>query len=199
MTPASYPNSSTTSSGDGHEPRLGSGREPACAEQEFLQRGEKSRSERESDLRQMRALARLLDSSIRLPGGYRIGLDGIIGVVPVIGDGVTALASSWIVIRAAQLGVSTPHLIRMMLNILLEAVVGVIPVVGDIFDFAWKANERNIALAERHLPASPPQGNAKRRLTYAAVAVVSFMLLAITVLIVLAVRLLLALLGAIGG
>lgn len=198
MTLASHTKSASPS-GDGQEPRAGSVREPAGVAQDFLQRGEKSRTERESDLRRMRGFAHLLDSSIRLPGGYRIGLDGIIGVIPVIGDGVTALASSWIVIRAAQLGVSTPHLIRMMINILLESVVGVIPVVGDIFDFAWKANERNMVLAERHLPTSPPQGNARRRLTYAAITVVSSMLLIIVALVVLAVRLLLALFSAAGG
>lgn len=163
-----------------------------------VSRSDKESADRERDLRHLRGLAHTLDSAIPLPGGYRIGLDGIIGVIPVVGDGVTALISSYIVIRAAQLGVSTPQLVRMMLNILLETVVGVIPVVGDVFDFAWKANERNIALAERHLPHTAPDGSAKRKLTFAAVAVVVLALLAGFALAALALKLLLGVVGALG-
>ncbi len=76
------------------------------------------------EVRKLRRLAHLLDSSIPLAGGYRIGLDGIIGLVPFVGDAAGALLSSYIVIRAAQLGVSTRSLLGMMVNIMVETVIG---------------------------------------------------------------------------
>ena len=100
--------------------------------------------------RGLRRLARFMDSSIRLPGGYRIGWDGIIGLVPGIGDVVGLGVSAWIVFGAARLGASRATLARMAGNVALESVVGAVPVLGDLFDFAFKANERNMRLLERH-------------------------------------------------
>ena len=96
--------------------------------------------------REIAAFGRLLDSAIRLPGGYRIGWDGIIGLVPGIGDVVGMGLSGWLVWRAAQLGVSRATLARMIGNVALEGVIGAVPVVGDAFDFVFKANNRNVAL-----------------------------------------------------
>jgi hypothetical protein len=95
-------------------------------------------------------LAWLLDSSIRLPGGFRVGLDGLIGLIPGFGDAVGALISLYVVRRASALGLPKPVLARMLLNVGLEAVVGAIPILGDLFDFAFKANQRNVALARRY-------------------------------------------------
>jgi hypothetical protein len=96
-------------------------------------------------------IAHLMDSSIRLPGGYRIGVDGLIGLVPVVGDLAAAGASFYIVAQAAGAGVPSSVLTRMVLNVALDAVIGAIPVLGDVFDFAFKANLRNARLMDAYL------------------------------------------------
>ena len=96
-------------------------------------------------------LAWVLDSAIRLPGGFRVGLDGIIGLIPGIGDLAGAVLSSYIVVEAARLKVPFRVLARMAMNILIELVVGIVPIVGDMFDFAFKANLRNARLLNEYL------------------------------------------------
>lgn len=93
-------------------------------------------------------LAWLLDESIRLPGGLRIGLDGILGLIPGVGDLVGMGLSGVIIADAARRGVSGAILARMVINVLVETVVGAIPLFGDLFDFVWKANTRNLRLME---------------------------------------------------
>lgn len=106
---------------------------------------------RDDASRRIRALARWLDTNIELPGGTRIGFDGLIGLIPGIGDTIGALLSFYIVLQAARMGASITTLTRMIGNIMLELFVGSIPVIGDLFDFAWKANVRNIELLDRQL------------------------------------------------
>jgi hypothetical protein len=100
--------------------------------------------------RELRRLAWLLDDSIRLPGGYRIGLDGIVGLIPGLGDAAGLAASTYILFRARRFGIPRVVMARMIGNVLLESLIGVIPILGDLFDFAFKANRRNIALMERY-------------------------------------------------
>lgn len=88
-----------------------------------------------------------MDSALRIPGTrWRIGLDGIIGLIPGLGDTVGAAISSIVVVHAALRGVPFWVLGRMVLNVTVEWVVGLVPVLGDLFDFAWKANSRNVGL-----------------------------------------------------
>ena len=89
-----------------------------------------------------------LDESIRLPGGFRIGLDGIVGLIPGIGDVIGLALSSVIVLDAGRRGVPPSILLRMAANVLIEMVIGSIPLIGDVFDFVWKANTRNLRLLE---------------------------------------------------
>ena len=120
-------------------------------------------SQRQAAVRaRLKRLAWLLDSSIPLPGGYRIGLDGLIGLVPGLGDVVAALLSSYIVVEAARLRVPASVLLRMGLNVALELIIGAVPVAGDLFDLAFKANERNVRLLEASL-GPPEQVQALRR------------------------------------
>jgi hypothetical protein len=98
-------------------------------------------------------LSWFLDESIRLPGGFRIGWDGIIGLIPGLGDLMGLAASSYILYLAAQGGVGKVVLVRMALNILSETVLGSIPVIGDLFDFVFKANSRNLQLLQRYAEA----------------------------------------------
>jgi len=101
-------------------------------------------------LRRLRELAWFLDNSIPLPGGYRIGVDALIGLVPGLGDAVGALLSAYIINEARSLGAPGSILARMILNVLIETVVGAIPFAGDVFDAAYKANTRNLALLARY-------------------------------------------------
>ena len=102
----------------------------------------------EAAVQRMRFVARLLDDSIRLPGTeFKIGLDPIVGLLPVAGDAVAAALSGYIVLESARLGVSYLTLLRMLANVGVDFAVGSVPVVGDIFDVAWKANVRNLQLA----------------------------------------------------
>lgn len=113
--------------------------------------------EREARLKR---LAYFLDEWIPLPGGYRIGLDGLLGLIPGVGDWAGAALSSYIIWEAARMGASKRILLRMVGNVAVETAVGVVPVLGDIFDFAWKANSRNLRLLRdtgRLKPARRPK------------------------------------------
>ena len=107
-------------------------------------------------------LSWLLDNSIPLPGGYRIGLDGFIGLIPGLGDFFSGLLASLIVIKANQLGVPRSVLLRMVINVLIDTGVGSLPVIGDLFDFVWKANQKNSELLAHYEQA--PQQTARRSL-----------------------------------
>ena|SRR5215468_2405938 len=102
--------------------------------------------------KRVRLLSRLLDEQFRLPGTtYRVGLDGLLGLIPGVGDAVGALLSAYILYEATRLGASSTVLLRMIANIGIDAVGGAIPIVGDIFDMAWKANKKNAALLHAYL------------------------------------------------
>jgi hypothetical protein len=110
-----------------------------------------SGSGRSTNLDLLRRWARLFDSAFRIPGTeFRFGLDPIIGLIPGIGDLASPAFALLIIWHAAKLRVPKVVIIRMAINALLDAVGGAIPVIGDAFDFAWKANEWNLALLERH-------------------------------------------------
>jgi hypothetical protein len=107
------------------------------------------------DLARLEALARLMDSAFQVPGTpVRVGLDGVLGLIPGAGDTVSAVMSVFILYEARRLGISRLTLNRMAANILLDAVVGTIPFAGDVFDVYWKANNRNVELLRRHLESS---------------------------------------------
>ena len=96
-------------------------------------------------------LSRLMDTAIPLPGGYRIGWDGIIGLVPGFGDAAGMLVSLYIVSGARRSGASWPTVIRMLLNVGIETLIGALPVIGDLFDLVFKANTRNMEILNRQL------------------------------------------------
>ncbi len=103
-------------------------------------------------------LSHVLDDWFRVPGtSIRFGLDGIIGLVPGLGDIIGGLASTVIVVAAWVRGVPYVTLARMVVNIGIEVLLGTVPLLGDAFDIAWKANRRNYALIVRHLEQSRRQ------------------------------------------
>ena len=103
----------------------------------------------------------LLDEAFHIPGtGIRFGLDGIIGLVPGLGDVLAGLLSLIIPLAAWIRGVPYVTLARMAANLGIGVLVGSIPLFGDIFDIAWKANRRNYLLLCRHL--GEPHRHTKR-------------------------------------
>jgi hypothetical protein len=105
----------------------------------------------------LRQMARLLDSAYEVPGtSYRVGLDPILGLVPGIGDLVSPLFTIGILWQSRDLQIPRVVQIHMVGNVLLDALVGAVPVFGDLFDFAWKANEKNYALLELHAAEERP-------------------------------------------
>jgi hypothetical protein len=97
-------------------------------------------------------VARLMDSLFAIPGTkVRLGLDAIIGLVPVAGDLISQAISTYIIWEAHQLGVSKLTLARMFANTLADTVIGAVPLAGDLFDVAFRANMKNLRLLEKHL------------------------------------------------
>ena len=101
------------------------------------------------------SLTRLLDRAIRIPGtDIYIGLDPILGaLLPELGDALTAVLSLGLLALAIRERVPKVVLFRMLVNIAIDALVGAIPLIGDVFDFAFRANEKNLELIERHRSA----------------------------------------------
>ncbi|WP_336362621.1 DUF4112 domain-containing protein [Halalkalicoccus salilacus] len=106
----------------------------------------------EATLERIEWLGELLDEAVPVPGtDYRVGLDPILGILPVGGDAVAALISLYIVGEAARMGVSKSKLALMISLVAVDAVVGSIPVLGTVFDAVWKANKWNVGLLKREL------------------------------------------------
>lgn len=111
---------------------------------------------RPSDPAQSRAriarVANLLDSAFVIPGtNIRIGLDPLIGLLPVAGDTVTTILSCYVVYEAYRAGLPKSALLRMVANIAIDGAVSAIPVLGDIGDIFWRANRRNLAIFDDYL------------------------------------------------
>lgn len=120
--------------------------------------------------RRLERFSTLLDSALRLPGTrWRIGLDSIIGLVPVVGDVIGLALSGFIVYEGIRIGAPRPLLLKMTAYAALDAVAGLVPVIGDLMDFAFKANRLNARLLNEHLDAQ------ERR--HASVAVLPLLLL----------------------
>jgi hypothetical protein len=132
-------------------------------------------------LKRLRQLSRLLDNIVNIPGTkVGIGLDPIIGLLPIGGDALGLLLSFYIIVEAAQLGVSTATLARMVMNVIVDSLVGAIPMLGDLFDFAWKANNYNIILLEEALKS--PQENKKADKSFIVVFTIGLFFLAIVLI-----------------
>ena len=92
-----------------------------------------------------------LDSAFEVPGlRVRFGWDPLLGLVPGLGDLVTPLFSIAVLVTAVQLAIPRVVQLRMLANVLVDALIGAVPLLGDVFDVAWKANDWNMRLLERH-------------------------------------------------
>jgi hypothetical protein len=101
-----------------------------------------------------RRVATLLDSAVTLPVVGRVGLDGVVGLLPLAGDWITALLGLYVVYQGYRLGLPRRAIFKMLLVVGADAVIGSIPVVGDLLDIVWRSSERNVATIERHLDAA---------------------------------------------
>ena len=111
---------------------------------------------REQRFARIEALAKLLDVAFILPGtNIRYGIDGLIGLVPVVGDIITTAISLWLVREARQLGAPWHVTARMLGNVALDGTVGLVPFVGDAFDVMFRANIRNVKLLRRWMEKQP--------------------------------------------
>jgi hypothetical protein len=116
-------------------------------------------------------LAHALDDWFVIPGtGIRFGLDGLLGLIPGLGDTLTSLASFYILAAGRRYGVPRITLVRMAGNIAIDYLFGMLPFLGDAFDIFWKANRRNVQLLQRHLKATPIEHRQARRGDWLVVA-----------------------------
>lgn len=103
------------------------------------------------------ALETLLERAFTVPGtNYKIGLDAVVGIVPVVGDWITGAMSAYLIWEARNLGMSKWQLARMSANAAFDTAIGMIPLAGDLFDIAFKSNTRNLRLIKRHLERHHP-------------------------------------------
>ena len=131
-------------------------------------------------LARLRRLSRLLDSAIEIPGtNLKVGLDPLLGLLPVVGDAPATAASAYVVAEAAALGAPRATLARVCLYLLVDAVFGFsfrgdvrAPFVGDAFDVLWRANDRNVRLLEARLV--DPRGETRDRRVVVALGTAVF-------------------------
>ncbi len=106
-----------------------------------------------------KTVARLLDDWIEIPGtSFKIGLDPLIGLIPGLGDLLAGLLATVIIVQAIEQNLPRVTVLRMALNLLIDTAVGSVPFLGDIFDAAFKANVRNVALLESGLASGRTRG-----------------------------------------
>ena len=111
---------------------------------------------REQRLARLDALARLLDVAFMVPGtNIRYGIDGIVRLVPVVGDLIASAFSLWLVKEARSLGAPWHVTARMLANVALEGTVGMVPIAGDAFDVMFRANIRNMRILRHWMEKQP--------------------------------------------
>ena len=111
---------------------------------------------REQRLARLDAIAKLLDVAFILPGTkIRYGIDGLIGLIPVVGDLITTAISLWLVREARALGAPWLITARMLANVAVDGVVGIVPIAGDAFDVMFRANVRNVRMLKRWMEKQP--------------------------------------------
>ena len=108
--------------------------------------------------RRIEAMEGLLERAFAVPGtNFRFGMDSVVGLVPVLGDVITAAMGAWLVWEARNLGMSKFHIARMTGNVAFDTAVGFVPFLGDAFDFLFKSNTRNLRIVRRWLDKHHPE------------------------------------------
>ena len=103
----------------------------------------------EEKIIRLKRLSERLDETFTIPGTERkIGIESIIGAIPLVGDLIGGIISTYIMYSGIKMGASPGVIARMAANIAIDFAIGSIPIVGDLFDFVWKANKKNVELIE---------------------------------------------------
>ena len=107
--------------------------------------------------KRIEAMEQVLERSFVIPGINRpVGLDAVAGLIPVIGDFVTAAMGAYIVWEGRNLGLPKWKIWRMAGNVAFDAAVGAVPVAGDLFDFMFRSNTKNLKIIKKHLDKHHP-------------------------------------------
>lgn len=113
--------------------------------------------------RGLNTLAKLMDAQFPIPGTQvRFGIDALIGLIPVAGDLISLLISSYIISVAKKNGASGFVVSRMVFNVALDGLIGAIPVAGDLFDIGFRANQRNMRLLRQHFNEGRHRGSSNK-------------------------------------
>ncbi len=108
--------------------------------------------------RRIEAMEALLERAFTLPGtNRRVGLDSVLGLVPILGDVITAAMGAWLIWEARNLGMSKFHLARMTGNVAFDTAIGFVPLLGDAVDFLFRSNTRNLRIVKRWLDKHHPE------------------------------------------
>jgi len=128
--------------------------------------GRGTRAERQDRLRaaerRIAAVSRVLDDLVEIPGtSQRVGVDAVVGLIPGVGDLVTAGVGGWIILEATRFRLPRVVVVRMVVNTAADLLVGAVPLLGDLFDLAFRSNRANLELFRRHAvdPDAPTSGD----------------------------------------
>ena len=106
----------------------------------------------EMRLKRLAFITKVTDTAITVPGtDVKLGLDAVIGAVPLAGDLVMAGVAMVMIYDAQKLGVPKRDVAVMLRNVALDTMIGAIPFIGDLFDLVYRSNERNLRIIERHV------------------------------------------------
>ncbi len=129
-------------------------------------------------LAHLRQVSDLWDRALSVPGTrWRVGLESLVGLLPVGGDVIGLVLSSYILLQALQFGLPKTVLLRMVFNIVLDATAGSVPILGDLFDTTWKANTKNVNLLEAHVRSPETTRAVERRYVFLILAGLALILL----------------------
>jgi Domain of unknown function (DUF4112) len=140
-------------------------------------------------LARLRTVSDLWDRAFGIPGTkWRVGLESVVGLLPVGGDVVGLGISIYILWQVVQFNLPKTILLRMVFNIAIDALVGAVPILGDLFDMTWKANTKNVSLLEAHLQEPIQSRSADKRFLWLLfggllVALVALSVIAVVVLV----------------
>ena len=145
----STPRASDPGEAPGHLDRSATGDPPRSVRGEVL--GDERSARFGAFERRFTLVSRILDDLVAVPGtNHRIGLDPIVGLIPVVGDALSGVVGFWLVAEATRFGVPRVVVARMVLNTSADLLLGFVPVLGDLFDIVSRSNARNLALFRRH-------------------------------------------------
>ena len=101
--------------------------------------------------RRIKRVTDVLDELVPIPGTtQRIGVDPLIGLIPVVGDVVAAVVGGWVILEATRFGIPRVVVGRMVVNLVVDLGIGAIPFLGDLFDIVSRSNSKNLDLFRRH-------------------------------------------------